>query len=60
MPQIGVDAVIASSDAVTTHVYCACVPPRSARIRGRALDTIVEDRIATNRAMSRPDSATST
>src|SRR3954469_15042466 len=57
LPPIGVDAVIASRVAVTTHVYADCPPPSSAMILGRAFETTVEDRIATNNPSRRPDSA---
>ncbi len=54
LPQMGVVAVEVSSIAVTTHVYWPWVPWRSARMVGRALETMVEDSIATSRAESRP------
>ena len=57
LPQIGVEAVEASSVAVTTQVYWLCVPRRSVMIVGRALETTVEDRNATNIASNIPDSA---
>ena len=60
LPQIGVDAVVVSRVAVTTHVYCVCDPCRSAMIVGRALETIVADRIETNMASRRPLSASRT
>src|ERR687890_2634459 len=54
---MGVEAVEASSVAVTTHVYWPCVPRSSVMIVGRAFDTTVEDRNATNIASNIPDSA---
>jgi hypothetical protein len=54
---MGVVAVDASSVAVTTQVYWSCVPCRSVMMTGSALDTIVEDRKATNIPSSRPISA---
>ena len=59
LPQIGVVAVPASSAAVTTQVYCACVPLSEPMICGSATDTIVTLSIATNRTSSRPLSASS-
>src|SRR4051812_12670719 len=57
LPQIGVEAVEESSVAVTTQVYWLWVPRRSVMIVGRALETTVEDRKATNIASNIPDSA---
>ena len=57
LPQMGVEAVEASRVAVTTQVYWLCVPRRSVMIVGRALETTVEDRNATNIASSIPESA---
>lgn len=57
LPHSGVDAVIASSAAVTTQVYALWPPPRSWMISGSALETMVEDRIAANMPSSSPDSA---
>ena len=57
LPQMGVVAVDASSVAVTTQVYWSCVPCRSVMMTGSALDTMVEDRKATNIPSSRPISA---
>src|SRR5919107_989007 len=54
---MGVEAVEASSVAVTTHVYWPCVPRSSVMIVGRAFETTVEDRNATNIASNIPDSA---
>ncbi|GGZ90821.1 hypothetical protein GCM10010371_58320 [Streptomyces subrutilus] len=42
---------------MTTQVYEDWVPPRSLMIWGRALETIVEDRIATNMPSISPDRA---
>ncbi|GAB6915814.1 hypothetical protein JCM13580A_56160 [Streptomyces drozdowiczii] len=42
---------------MTTHVYEDWVPCRSAMIRGRALETTVEARMATNMPAIRPDMA---
>lgn len=53
-PQIGVEAVEASSIAVTTQVYCDWVPLREPMICGRATETTVLLIIATNSTMSRP------
>ena len=50
MLQIGLVTVIASSEAVTTQVYCVCVPSRSAMIVGSAVETIVALTIATKSA----------
>ncbi|GAA3545028.1 hypothetical protein GCM10022419_026570 [Nonomuraea rosea] len=44
----------ASSDAVTTQVYCDCVPFSAPTICGSATDTIVPLIIATNRTSSSP------
>jgi hypothetical protein len=60
LPQTGVVAVAVSSVAVTTHVYCVCVPFSEPMISGSAVATTVELIIATNSAMSRPDSDSST
>ena len=60
LPQIGVVAVAVSSVAVTTQVYCVCVPFSEPMIRGSAVETTVELIIATNSASSRPDSDSST
>src|SRR3954447_3553567 len=57
LPQIGVEAVEDSSVAVTTQVYWPCVPCRSVMIVGRALETTVEDRNATNIASNIPERA---
>ena len=57
LPQIGVLAVEASRVAVTTQVYWLCEPRSSVMIVGRALDTTVEDRNATNIASNIPDRA---
>src|SRR3954468_11852390 len=57
LPQIGVAAVAASRDAVTTQVYCDWVPSSLAVMVGRALETIVELSRPTNSASSRPLSA---
>ena len=57
LPQIGVEAVEASSVAVTTQVYWLWVPFRSVMIVGSAFETTVEDRNATNIASNIPDSA---
>ncbi len=57
LPQIGTVAVIARSSAVTTQVYEDWVPFRSAMIRGSALETTVEARMATNMPAIRPDMA---
>ncbi|GAA2546566.1 hypothetical protein GCM10010295_35940 [Streptomyces intermedius] len=54
MPQMGVDAVEASSVAVTTQVYCDWVPLSEPMICGRATETTVLLIIATNRTTSRP------
>src|SRR3712207_1217157 len=54
---MGVEAVEASSVAVTTHVYWPCVPCSSVMIVGRAFETTVEDRNATNIASNIPDRA---
>ena len=54
MLQIGLVTVIASSDAVTTQVYCVWVPSRSAMIVGSAVETMVALTIATNSADIRP------
>ena len=59
-PQIGVLTVSASSVEVTTHVYEDWLPPRSPMIDGSAVLTTVLERIATNIASRRPDSASST
>ena len=56
LPQIGVDTVVASRLAVTTQVYCAWLPFRSAMIVGRALATMVVLSMAVNSAASRPTS----
>ena len=50
-------AMRVSRVAVTTHVYWVCVPLSSARIVGRAFETMVELRIATSNATQMPDSA---
>ena len=60
LPQTGVVAVVASKVAVMTQVYADSPPPRSPMIVGSALVTTVEDSIATNMPISRPDSASST
>ncbi len=60
LPQIGVVAVEVSNIAVTTHAYWLCVPSRSARIVGSALETTVDDRIATSNASNNPVNALST
>src|SRR3954447_25543979 len=52
--QIGLVTVIASSEAVTTQVYCVWVPSRSPMIVGRAVETIVVLTIATKSADIRP------
>jgi hypothetical protein len=52
-------AVAVSSVAVTTQVYCVWVPFRAPRIRGSAVDTMVELISATNRTSIRPLSASS-
>src|SRR5215213_5580097 len=57
LPQMGVDAVEASRVAGTTQVYCPWVPRRSVMMVGRAFETTVEDRNATNIASNIPDSA---
>ncbi len=57
LPQMGVVAVEVSSMAVTTQAYWLWVPLRSARIVGRALETTVEDRMATSSASNRPVNA---
>ncbi len=57
LPQIGVDAVAASSDAVITQVYCDWVPSSAPMICGSATDTIVPLIIATNSTRSSPLSA---
>ena len=54
MLQIGLVTVIASSEAVTTQVYCVWVPSRSAMIVGSAVETMVALTIATNSADIRP------
>src|SRR4051794_23615593 len=59
LPQMGVVAVAARRDAVTTQVYCDWVPSSSEVIVGSALETIVELSRPTNRASSRPLSASS-
>src|SRR3954447_3528400 len=59
LPQIGVVAVAASSEAVTTQVYCDWVPSSLEVIVGSALETIVELSRPTNSASSRPLSASS-
>ena len=59
LPQMGVVAVDARRVAVTTHVYWPCVPCRSVMMTGSALDTIVDERNATNIPRSRPTSASS-
>ena len=59
-PQIGVVAVVVSRVAVITQVYADSPPPRSPMIVGSALVTTVDESIATNMPMSRPDSASST
>ena len=60
LPQIGVVAVVASRVAVMTQVYADSPPPRSPMIVGSAFVTTVDDSIATNIPISRPDSASST
>ena len=60
LPQTGVVAVAVSSVAVTTHVYCVCVPLSEPMISGSAVETTVELIIATNSASSSPDSDSST
>ena len=50
MLQIGLLTVIASSEAVTTQVYCVWVPSRSPMIVGSAVETIVVLTIATKSA----------
>ncbi|MBB2743637.1 UNVERIFIED_ORG: hypothetical protein FHR35_003473 [Microbispora rosea subsp. rosea] len=60
LPQIGVEAVVVSSAAVTTQVYCDWVPFSAPMIWGSATDTIVLLIIAMNRTRSRPLSASST
>src|SRR3954453_2054683 len=57
LPQIGVVAVAASSEAVITQVYWDWVPSSLEVIVGRALETIVELSRPTNSASSRPLSA---
>src|SRR3954447_11735930 len=59
LPQIGVVAVAASREAVTTQVYCDWVPSSFEVIVGSALETMVELSSPTNRARSRPLSASS-
>ncbi len=54
LPQMGVVAVDASRVAVMTQVYWSWVPCRSVMIVGRALDTTVDDRNATNMPSRRP------
>ncbi|GAB7073476.1 hypothetical protein JCM18897A_13330 [Streptomyces sp. JCM 18897] len=54
MPQMGVEAVEASSVAVTTQVYCDWVPSSEPMIWGSATETTVPLIIATNRTTSRP------
>ena len=56
-PHNGVLAVDANNIAVMTHVYWVCVPLSSAKIVGRAFETMVELRIATSSATQMPDSA---
>ncbi len=56
-PHSGVLAVLARSIAVMTQVYWVWVPLSSARIVGRAFETMVELRIATSSATQMPDSA---
>src|SRR3954451_21095858 len=57
LPQIGVETVEASSVAATTQVYWLWVPCRSVMIVGRAFETTVEDRNATNIASIIPERA---
>ena len=54
MLQIGLVTVMASSEAVTTQVYCVWVPSRSAMIVGSAVETMVALTIATKSADIRP------
>jgi hypothetical protein len=56
LPQTGVETVMVSSDAVTTHVYCVWLPLRSAMIVGNAFATIVLLMMAVNMPASRPKS----
>src|SRR5690348_10065475 len=57
LPQIGVDTVEARRVAATTQVYWLWVPCRSVMIVGRAFETTVEDRNATNIASIIPERA---
>ena len=54
LPQIGVVMVIANRDEVITQVYCRWVPCRSDMIVGSAVETIVDEIRAVNRAAIRP------
>ena len=53
-PQMGVAMVIANKLAVMTQVYSRCVPWRSAMMVGSAVETMVVEIIAVNRAARRP------
>src|SRR4051812_2813782 len=50
LPRIGVEMVIANSEAVITQVYWRCVPCSADMIVGSAVDTIVDEISAVKRA----------
>lgn len=54
LPQMGVEAALASNALVMTQAYAVCVPFRSPIIVGRAVATIVLLSSAVNSAASRP------
>lgn len=54
LPQMGVEAALASNALVMTQAYAVCVPLRSPMIVGRAVETMVVLSKAVKRAASRP------
>ncbi len=60
LPQIGVETVVASSVAVTTHVKADWSPSRSEMMSGSDVPTTVEASIDTNMPSRRPERAVST
>ena len=54
LPQIGVLTVVASREAVMTHVYCRWLPASLPMIVGSAVETIVDEMRAVKRAAMRP------
>jgi hypothetical protein len=55
-----VETAVARRLAVMTQVYWDCVPPRSATMTGREVDTTVPESTATNIPTTRPEIAVKT